>query len=112
MCSKDGVDRLNGQRFPNKWRYIGWSLGLLVMTWLSKIGTLGCQVSFKYNLFQTFKFQCLSFLSICYSMKYNHCLSFLFIHCRCLEDKLPQKSPRATESCHSSALSILQLFKV
>jgi hypothetical protein len=46
MCSEDGAKSARMWRFLKKWKYIGWSLEHLALTWLFKTRRPKCQVSF------------------------------------------------------------------
>jgi hypothetical protein len=79
MCLEDGVDSCLMLRDFQTNGDIRWLLGLLVMRWLSKTRLLGCQVSFKYNLFNLSHFSVFPFYLFVTQWKHNS-LSFLSIY--------------------------------
>jgi hypothetical protein len=87
----------NVQRFLKKWKYIGWPVEHLALTWLFRTGRPKCQVSF--ILFQI----SMSLLTLFQLSNFNVFSYVSLICCRCLVDKLWLKSTQFTKTCHLGA---------
>jgi hypothetical protein len=102
MCSEDGVDsHAECSEISKQMEIYKLAVGTFGYDMAVQDRTTRMPGKLQVQFVSNFQIS-MSFLSIYLLLDGNiiHCLSFPFICCRCLVDKLWQKSPRVTETCH------------